>query len=375
METTETISNSKRIGGIISITVDIIMIIIAVVNLTMIIFDSFFKFQFFQSIIESISSDFYVFYRDTIHPDFLLYDLFFVSIFVTELIIQWIVSIIFRTYPKWWIYPIANWYDVLGCIPIGSFIWLRLLRIIAIAIRLHKIGTINLRKGYFYKTFYSYYSIFIQDAADKVMVIMLDAAKRAVAEPAPTNKSDEHQRSILRDAIKPDQHELARVLAAKIHEVIDKNYHAHRDDMKEQIHNVIHEGFEKSVEMQKMENIPLIGRMIYKRLERTLDDITFQLVDSLSHKLASEELAEIIEQMINTSLDAFMKKNKDLKIDTGNDKELGKILQGIASRALEQIKDDIEYKRKHRKTVQEPVDYKPDLEIESGDKEVEKPNP
>ena len=363
METTEKISNSKRIGGIISITIDILMLVIAVVNLLMIIFDSFFKFQFFQSFVQSISNDFFIFYRDEIHPDFLLYDPFFVTIFVTELILQWIFSIIFRTYPKWWIYPFANWYDVLGCIPIGSFIWLRLLRIIAIAIRLHKIGMVNLRKGYFYKTFYSYYQILIQDAADKVMVIMLDSAQRAVAEPAPTAKNDDHHRSILRDAIKPDQQELARVLAAKIHEVIDKNYHAHRDDMKEQIHKVIHEGFEKSVEMQRMENIPLIGKMIYNRLERTLDDITFQLVDSLSNKLASEELAEIIEKMINTSLDAFMKKNKDLKIDTGADKELSKIFQNIASRALEQLKDDIEYKRKHRRTVQEPIDYKPNLEL------------
>ena len=48
-----------------------------------------------------------------------------------------------QTYPRWYFYPFLHWYDLLGCIPIGSFRMLRLLRLISLTIRLQKMGIID----------------------------------------------------------------------------------------------------------------------------------------------------------------------------------------------------------------------------------------
>lgn len=60
----------------------------------------------------------------------------FVSIFIAELLIRWMVTIHQKTYHKWFFYPVIHWFDVLGCIPVGSFRWLRLLRVFSILYRL-----------------------------------------------------------------------------------------------------------------------------------------------------------------------------------------------------------------------------------------------
>lgn len=343
----------KSKGGIISVTIDVFMVFIVIINLAFLLFDWSFDYVIFQDFIKGISYDFFIHYRDTVHPNFLRYDSIFVAIFISELLLQWFISILLKTYSKWWLYPFINWYDLLGCIPLAGFVWLRLFRIIAISIRLHKMGVINLRKTFFYKQFYSTYQIFIQDAADGALIKMVEAAQRGVkkennAEENPTKELE--NKSIIAEALKPDQHKLAKVLAAKIHQIVDSNYHLHRDDMREQIELVIKKGFDQSEEIQKLEHIPFFGSRISDRLETLLNDISFQLADSLSNKLASDEVAQIIEQIINTTLESMMKETTKKT----SDKELNDIIKDIVDRALQQLIEDLEEKRKLRSTFGEP---------------------
>lgn len=339
-------------GRYFGIFEDILMLVIVLVNLLFVAFDWSFGFAFFREFVQSISNDFYIYYRDVIHPDFLLYDAIFILIFVTEIIIQWVISVIRKIYSAWWIYPIANWYDVLGCIPLGAFRWLRLLRIVSMTLRLHKMGVINLRKTFFYKKFYSIYQTFVKDASDGALIVMIEAMQRGVKSASDGN--------IMADAIKPEQKELAKALATKIHELVEDNYNEHRDDMKEQIKLVVKDGFDQSPPMKKVEQIPLIGSRIIKRLEAQLSDISFQLVDSLSSKLASDEVAQIIENVINTSLDSMLQDEKGIKNKISSDDELSEILTNIVDRILQQLKEEIEKDRRSRSTFASPEDDKMD---------------
>lgn len=352
------LSGLKTTGGYISILIDVLMIAIVLINLIFLIFDWAFDFVLFQDFIQGLSDNFFLYYRDTIHPNFYYYDSIFVAIFVSELFLQWIISIWIKSYAKWWLYPFINWYDVLGCIPLAGFIWLRLFRIIAISIRLHKMGVINLRRTFIYKQFYSMYQIFIQDAADGALIKMLEAVQRGVKQENKQNESNvpkKEEESIVAEAIKPDQHELAKVLATKIHQVVENNYHLHRDDLKGQIELVIKKGFDNSEEMQKLEHIPFVGGRISERLEALLSDISFQLADSLSSKLASDEVSQIIEQIVNTTLESIMKETTQKT----SDRELNTIVKAIVDRALQHLIKDLDNKRKLRTSIQEPEDDLP----------------
>lgn len=342
------------------ILIDVLMIFLVLVNLLFLTFDWSFGNAFFRDFIQGISNDFFLYYRDIIHPNFLLYDFYFVAFFLFELVIQWIISIVNKKYSKWWFYPFVNWYDVMGCIPIGAFRWLRLFRVFAIAIRLDKMKVVHIRKTFVYKQFYTAYQMFVQEVADRALIQMIDAAQRGLKS---DNKNSNNTNSVIANAIKPDQSELARVLSAKIHTVLENNYTLHRDDMQEQIAQVIKDGFENSEEMKKLENIPFLGKRITIKLEDLLNDITFQLADSLTSKLASDEVAILLENIINTTLNAMMKENKELTTETGTDKELSEILMQIVDRALQNIKVDIDTNRKSKASFSEPEEDAP-LSIE-----------
>ncbi len=344
----ELIENVRSKAEYAQVFEDIVMLIIVVANLLFVAFDWSFGFAFVQRNIELISYDFFVYYRDVIHPDFLLYDSVFILIFVSEILIQWILSIVFKSYSRWWLYPFVNWYDVLGCIPIGAFRWLRLLRIGALMIRLHKMGVIDMYKTFFYRKFYELYQIFVREVADRALIVMVDAMQRGV------KSTSESQ--LLAEAVKPDQAKLAKLLSSKIHEIIDKNYLAHREDVKQQIENIIKTGFENSEQMKKLGNIPLVGGKITSQLEDLLSDVSFQLMDSLSSKLASEEIAQIVENMINTTLNTMFQEQKDMKATSVTDDEIGLLMTRVVDRILEQVKQDIEKGRKTRFQFRRPVE-------------------
>ena len=139
--------NKMRFGSrkeLILDALDLFMIALAIVNLVWIVFDSLFANKVVQAELKLSAPHFYAFYRDQVHQHFAYYDLIFVSIYVVEILLRWLVSINRQAYEKWYFYPFAHWYDVLGCIPIGSFRALRLLRIVSLVMRLQKRGVIDL---------------------------------------------------------------------------------------------------------------------------------------------------------------------------------------------------------------------------------------
>jgi len=343
-------ANKKTTEGMFSFFIDVVMIIIVILNLLFIIFDWCFDFVFFREYVQTISNDFYIYYNEEIHPNFLLYDSIFVLIFISELFLQWFISITRKSYPKWWLYPFVHWYDVLGCIPSGAFIFLRFFRIFAMSFRLHKMGVINLRRTHFYKQFYSGYQNFTQDIVDRVLIKVIEGVQRGVK-----NEKEDKNESLIADAIKPDQEQLAKVLAAKIHHAAESNYQLHRDDMKDQIELTIKDAFDNSEKMQKLEHIPIIGNRIISKIENILSDISFQLADSISSKLASDEVAKILENFINTSLDSLLKEATPNK----SDRELSKIASDILNRALQEMKEDIESNLNKRTNVFPPEEDAP----------------
>lgn len=337
--------------GSFPLFVDVIMILLVIVNLIFVIFDWSFGFEFFRNIVQSLSDNLFVVYRDDIHPNFLRYDSFFILIFVAEFLTQWFVSIIKKSYSRWWIYPFVKWYDVLGCIPMGVFIWLRLFRVFAMTLRLHKMGVINLKNTFLYKEFNRYYQFFVQDASDRALIKLIDAAQRGVKE--------ENKESIIADAINPDLSELSKILSLKVHKVAENNMLREKENIKEEIKSVIKDGFENSHEMKALNHIPLLGKRITTRLEDLLNDVSFQLWNSLSNKLASDEITAIVENIIFTSLDSLIKEKVKKTDEQVTERELNDVLGDIIDRVFQKLKDDIEVNRKNRFDILPPEEDNP----------------
>lgn len=325
----------KSRKGFFKLIDDAVMVFIVLLNLLFLTFDWLFGFAFFQEFIQFLSTDFFLHYREQIHPNFLIYDAYFVAIFITELIVRWIIAAKDKVYDRWWLYPVAHWYDVLGCIPLGTFRWLRILRLVSMVLRLHKMRVIDLKESYLYQQTHYLFKLFTNKVTDSVLINLVSGIQREVSKASDPEESG----STIADAVKPDQHQLAKAVTQRIQKAAKNNYDKHRETLKDQIETIVKEGFEGSKEMKKIESLPLVGKQITQTLEDTLGDITYQLVDSLFNQAMSEETGKLLEDSINTTLEAIFSE-KETAIDE-HEEELNRIIRKILGRILDRVKKDI----------------------------------
>jgi hypothetical protein len=161
--------------------IDLFMVLLVAINLSWIVFDSLFSVSWFQQALQYVTPGFSSFYESKIHHNFFEYDLYFVVVFLTELIIRWGIAVKRETYHRWFFYPFVHWYDVLGCIPIGGFRFLRFLRVISILYRLQKMGVIDIRNSPFYPFFEKYFDVLVEEVSDRVVVNVLEGVQREVS--------------------------------------------------------------------------------------------------------------------------------------------------------------------------------------------------
>ena len=100
---------------------------------------------------------------------------------------------------NWIAYPFIHWYDVLGCIPVGGFRSLRLLRIISIVFRLHKKGIIDIRSTWWYKLINRYYCMLAEEVSDRVVVNIINGTQKEIEAGAPITDK------LIEQIIKPRQ--------------------------------------------------------------------------------------------------------------------------------------------------------------------------
>jgi len=119
------------------------------------------------------------------HNKLLVYDTLFTFFLITELCIRWALAIRRKTFYRWFFYPFVHWYDVLGCIPLPTFRALRLLRLISIVFRLHKIGVIDLSESSPFVAMYKYYHIVIEELSDRIVINVLEGIQQEVRSGGP----------------------------------------------------------------------------------------------------------------------------------------------------------------------------------------------
>ncbi len=325
------LSTLKEKRDILSFGVDIFMLVLIVINLAFIIFDWHFGFAFFQRFPDRVSPSFSAFYRDSIHPNFILYDLFFVALYVLELIISWTLAVKRKTYDRWYFYPLVNWYDVLGCVPVGTFRWLRILRIFFILICLHKVHVIDLTETYFYQEGKKLYGIGMEEVSDRVVIKILKGIQDEIKQDSPVTSR------MVSEALKPHQETLARWLSHRIKRIAEHNYDMYKDDLKIYIESSISDAMKQNKEIRKIALIPIFGKQITASLKQGVSNITYEAINGLLKGIAAEENAKVIEDAINAMFESMLVQEED--------KELNHAIKDIFIRAIEMVKEQVLVKR------------------------------
>ncbi len=255
------------------LVVDLLMVLLVLFNLAWIVFNAMFGVQWFQAGIALASPGFHAWYRDTIHPDFLEYDAVFVAIYVTELLLRWAIAIFRRTYHRWFFYPFVHWYDVLGCIPVGSFRWLRVLRVVALLWRLQKEGVLDLRDTWLVRTARKYLDIVTEEISDRVVLNVLDGVQAEVARGNPV------VHRIGNEVLAPRRDAFVGWLAGHLQDGVAASWEEHRPALHAWLARAVAEGMDASSELKRLEQLPVVGPALAGALDAAVADIARSIVD------------------------------------------------------------------------------------------------
>jgi len=313
----------------IHVVADLAMIALILLNINLIIFDSIFEVKLVKQFFLQIAPDFYHWYNINIHEHFGFIDLVFVAFLLVEFHIRWVVAIFKKSYEKWYFFPFLFWYDLLGCVPISGFRWLRLLRVFSLMIRLEKLGLVVWKQTVFYKYFRRFSNIIIEEISDRVVVKVLEGVKMEVAKGNPV--SDE----IIREVIKPQIEILVMWLSHRTQTVTANVYSRKKDDLKKYIDGRINQAVTSNKQVKLISNIPLVGDRFGGMLEQAISDIVFNVVDGLftdlrdNNKPLMKELANVSTEMLTLIED---------------DKELDTIIENIINQSIDVIIRQVEIK-------------------------------
>jgi len=104
---------------------------------------------------------------------FIFFDAPFLILFLLEFLGRWILTVRRRELERWWLFPVYNWYDILGLIPFAYFRIFRLVRILSIYVRLHRSELTTVGQDIFSRTFSRYSNIITEELSDRVAVRIL----------------------------------------------------------------------------------------------------------------------------------------------------------------------------------------------------------
>ena len=143
---------------------------------------------------------------------FWIVDLPFLILFWVEFMVRWVFAIRHRTYARWYFFPIFNWYDVLGLVPVGYLRVFRLFRLVSMYMRLRYSELSGVGTDIFSRTVAYFSNIITEEVSDRVAVRILDEYAEEI--------EDGTHRRIIAQTMGSRRREIERVLATQLTELL-----------------------------------------------------------------------------------------------------------------------------------------------------------
>lgn len=313
------------------LTVDVVMLVLIVANLCLIVIDWGFESAFVQDQLRAYTPAVHQWYDTNVHQHFLFYDLAFVAIFVTEILIRWGLAIYRQRYHRWFFYPFVHWYDVLGCIPVSSLRSLRLLRVIAMVPKLQRIGLFDLRQTYPYRKFEKYRDIVVEEISDRVTVRIIEGVQKEI------RGSQAVTARIAEEVIRPQREALIQAVTHRLQEATAVAYGSQQDDFHDYLDDVIADAVQNNREIGTIAALPGVGKPVATLLEQAISDIVFNVIDRMVADVASLDNDRVIAEVTSISTDALLSPKYDQR--------LNRLTRSVLMQSLDVIKDHVQIRK------------------------------
>jgi hypothetical protein len=275
---------------------DLAIIVLVAANLSLIVFDTLFGVAPVAAGVAAVSQGFHDWYAEAVHARFRVIDLYFVAVFVADVLLGWAVAVYERYYHRWFFYPFVHWYDVIGCIPLAGFRWLRALRVFALILRLQRMSFIDVRGWRVYAFFKKYYDILMEELSDRVAVNILEGIQIEV------RRGGDLPQRIVREVFEPRKQKLAAAASERLERTVTRTYAANRDEIQAYVGNLIRRAVEDNVTIRNLERVPMLGGYVGRSLSRAIRDAVNNVLDETVAGLRSPEFDAMLEHVADSIL-------------------------------------------------------------------------
>ena len=252
---------------------DFILLFVLLCNLLLLCWDWIYSIPSVTEFFRVSTPSFYGFYNP-LHINIQTVDLAFIAIYVLDIVIGWCISM-FKKKERFYKYPISHWYDVVGCIPAGSLLFFRLMRVVSIFIRLYKKKLVNLSKIALFRKLVKIYNIIVEEIADRVVLHILGGIKTNVRSGMPVSKE------IIEKIILPHKDAITTLLLGKLRNIAQHEYSAHKDDLSDYIKSSSRRAVEGNKELAKLKLIPVVGSQITETISKSISQTVVSVVDNI----------------------------------------------------------------------------------------------
>ncbi|QFS86487.1 MULTISPECIES: hypothetical protein [Marinobacter] len=287
--------NLRSSHQLIWFLIDFLMLGLLIINLAFIIWDSIYSFVAVQNLLEESLPAVNAIYQP-IHERFIFYDLIFVSIFLTEFFVRWGYSVKAKVYDRWYFYPFIHWYDLVGCIPVGGFRFLRALRIISIIYRLHQYKIIDFTSTRLYQFVSFYYEAFMEELSDRIVLKVLSGVQDEVKRGSPLFER------IQTDILFPRRSMLSDWLSERVALAAQHGYIPNRGALRVYLEDRVDNALKQNLELSRLKYLPVVGPTIQDTLENAVGDIVANVIHQILEDLASSTNHAFIEDIVNVML-------------------------------------------------------------------------
>ncbi|WNL41761.1 ion transporter [Halomonas sp. PAMB 3264] len=278
---------------------DFFILAAVIANLALLLFDSLFLLGWFEQLVQRASPGFHDFYDAEIHSRFFAIDLVFVTIFVIDVLLGWTAAIIERRYHRWFFYPFIHWYDVLGCIPLAGFRWLRALRVLSLVHRLHRLGLIDVRNWSSFRFVMKYYDILLEELSDRIALRLMGNVQQQIL------AADSLTERLVDRVIMPRKSELIKEISQRLESTVGKAYQQNRQEIMTSIDALITRTLLETPEIQRLNRLPM-GETASSAMQASLSGVAQRLVDELALGIHSPEFRQMIERTADSGFDSWL---------------------------------------------------------------------
>lgn len=308
------------------LVLDIIVLILITGNLLWLLLDAILLNTGIGVLIARYHPEVTAHYKVVWHENLLIADSIFTIFLIGELLLRWGIAIYRKTYYRWFFYPFAHWYDVLGCIPLPPFRALRLLRLISITYRLHNLGVIDVSQNRLFIVPYRYYQILLEELSDRIVVNVLEGVQHEI------KQGDYVNRQLAHDLLQPHRDRIAPWVASLVADIGQNLKSQHQEKLNRYLTETVRETLHHNPDFQKLrKRLLFVGPAIENELQQIVSSLLVQVTESLLHDLAQPDNAALTE-VAGSLLDTLTTPKDDEDNDT---------LQTILMDALSLLKNRV----------------------------------